>query len=150
MNDIETIINSYQPGNEATLIPLLQKIQERFRYIPPEAISMIAQQTGYSESQVYGVASFYSLFRFSQPGKHSIRICSGTACHVRHSTTIKTAFEYELGIKSGQTTHDGRFDLDTVACFGCCALGPVVTIDGQIYAQVTPTKARKLLKQYED
>jgi NADH:ubiquinone oxidoreductase subunit E len=130
------------------LIPLLQEIQDRAGYLSPESIQEVARHLQISENEVFGVASFYTQFRFNAPGRHTIKICLGTACHVRNGEKILEALERELKIKPGDTTPDGLFDLQRVACLGCCALAPVMQIDGQIYGRVTSSRLKKILEGY--
>jgi NADH-quinone oxidoreductase subunit E len=136
-------------GSESNLIPLLQKIQERFHYIPEEAVKKISDFLKISENQIFGVASFYTQFRFTEPGRHSIRVCMGTACHVKGGHVLSDAASRQLGIKAGQTTQDKKFDFQRVACLGCCALAPVVQIDQDIYSQMTVIKLHQLIDTYE-
>ena len=126
-------INNF-PAEEGSLIPLLQEAQAEYGYLKYEVIEKIADYLGLTSSQVYGVASFYSQFRFTEPAKHSICVCLGTACHVSGGETLVEAFERDLNIKPGESTADNKFDLNRVACLGCCALAPVVKIDNDIYS----------------
>jgi NADH-quinone oxidoreductase subunit E len=145
--------NKFENGHQheysrGDLIPLLQEIQDRAGYLSPESIQEVARLLQISENEVYGVASFYTQFRFNAPGRHTIKICLGTACHVRNGEKILEALERELKIKPGDTTPDGLFDLQRVACLGCCALAPVMQIDGQIYGRVTSSRLKKILEGY--
>ncbi len=145
---IQSILREY--GRERDeLIPILQGVQRRYGYIGPLAVRSIAQHLRITENQIYGVSSFYAQFRFTPPGRHSIRVCLGTACHVRGGATLLEMIERSLGIGCGETTPDGRFDVERVACLGCCALSPVVQIDGEIFSRVTVNKLTELLKGYE-
>jgi NADH-quinone oxidoreductase subunit E len=145
---IQSILREY--GRERDeLIPILQGIQKEFGYIGPETVFAISRYLRITENQVYGVSSFYAQFRFTAPGRHSIRVCLGTACHVRGGGTLLEMLERGLGIRCGETTPDGRFDLERVACLGCCALSPVVQIDKDIYSRITVNKLTELLKNYE-
>ena len=130
------------------LIPVLQKVQEELGYLPEEAISEIAQFLGLSKNEVYGVASFYAQFRFTRPGEHTVKVCLGTACHVRGGQRILDAVERELDVQPGGTTQDYKFSLERVACFGCCALAPVMVVDGTVSAKMTIDKAKKILAGY--
>jgi NADH-quinone oxidoreductase subunit E len=134
-------------GTPGELIPLLQSAQEHFGYIPRRAIKYIAEVTGKPESSIYGVITFYSQFRLTPMGKHIVRICVGTACHVSGAQIIVDAVQDELGIEVDGTTEDALFTLFTVACLGCCSLAPVMMVDGDTYGQLTPAKARKIIKQ---
>jgi NADH-quinone oxidoreductase subunit E len=136
-------------GEEGDLIPLLQRIQEKAGYISEEAVEHIARFLKISENQIFGVASFYSQFRFTKPGRNSIKVCQGTACHVRGARSLCEALQKELGISPGETTEDKRFDLQRVACLGCCALSPVLRINEDIYSRMTVVRLRKILDRYE-
>lgn len=141
---LEFLFNKY-PSHRSSLIPLLQEIQSLFGYIPESVVEKLAEYIGISPSEIYGVASFYTQFKFNPPGKHIIQVCQGTACHVRGSKMLIDVIKEELGIEPGQTTADGEYTLERVACIGCCALAPAVVIDGNVYAQVTPAKVRELI-----
>ncbi len=131
------------------LIPILQDVQKEFGYIAPESVKRISRYLKVSENQIYGVSSFYAQFRFTEPGRHGIKVCLGTACHVRGGATLLEMLERGLGISCGQTTDDKRYDLERVACLGCCALSPVVQIDRDIYSRMTVNRLTELLKEYE-
>ncbi len=135
-------------GQRGALVPVLQKVQEALGYLPEEAISEIAHFLRLSESEVYGVASFYAQFRFERQGEHTIKVCQGTACHVRGGPRILEAVERELNVQSGGTTDDYKFSLERVACFGSCALAPVMVVDNTVYGRMTVAKARKILAEY--
>lgn len=135
-------------GNEGDLIPVLQRVQERFGFISEEAVVHIAKYLRISENQVFGVASFYSQFRFVEPGRNSIKVCLGTACHVRGGQVLAEAVSRELKILPGQTTPDKRFDLQRVACLGCCALAPVVQINDDIHSRMAVVRLKKILAKY--
>ena len=136
-------------GQEGDLIPILQRAQETFGYIPKQAVRRISLFLRISENQIYGVASFYSQFRFTPPGRNSIKVCLGTACHVRGGQILCEAVERELDIQPGETTADGRYDLERVACLGCCALAPVVQINDDIYSRMTVIRLKEILDRYE-
>ena len=136
-------------GEEGDLIPILQRIQEKLGYISKDAVRRVSRFLKISENQIYGVASFYSQFRFTEPGRNSIKVCMGTACHVRGGQILGEAVERELDISPGQTTKDKRFDLQRVACLGCCALAPVVQINDDIYSQMTVIRLKEILDKYE-
>ena len=135
-------------GAPGELIPLLQSAQDHFGYIPRPAIAYIASVTGIPESDVYGVITFYGQFRLQPRGKYLVRACAGTACHVSGSRTIVEAIEDELGVEVGDTTEDGLFTLNTVACIGCCSLSPVMMINEDTHGRLTPAAARKILREY--
>jgi NADH-quinone oxidoreductase subunit E len=135
-------------GAPGELIPLLQSAQEHFGYIPRRAINYIAGVTGISESDIYGVITFYSQFRLQPMGKYVIRACAGTACHVSGAKLIRETIEDELGIEVGDTTEDGLFTLNTVACIGCCSLAPVIMINNDTHGRLTPASVRKIIRNY--
>jgi len=134
-------------GQHGTLIPILQKTQAELGYLTEDAVSEIANFLGISESQVYGVASFYAQFRFTRQGEHVIKVCQGTACHVRGSHRILEEVELELGIQPGGTTGDYKFSLERVACVGCCALAPVMVVDDNVHAKMTVAEAKKTIEK---
>lgn len=144
---LEQVLSPYV-GQRGALILVLQKVQAAFGYLPAEAISEIANSLSLSESDVYGVASFYALFRFERQGEHTVRVCQGTACHVRGARRILDSVEKELGIHCGETTQDYKFSLERVACFGACALAPVMVIDGTVSGKMTGSRAKKILDSY--
>lgn len=130
------------------LIPILQEIQERYGYLPREVLAELGRLTGIPASQIYGVATFYEQFHLEPRGRHTIRCCRGTACHVRNAPDVIDAVERELNIKAGETTEDMEFTFETVACLGVCALAPVVVVDGTYYGQMTPSGVRKVLADF--
>jgi len=135
-------------GRQVVLIPALQAVQEKFGYLPEVAMEEIGRLAGLSANVVYGVASFYSQFRFTKPGEHMIKICLGTACHVRGAASLVESLERELHIATGKTTPDGKFSLEEVRCFGSCALAPVIVVDSQVYGNVTTTKTKEILDEF--
>ncbi len=136
-------------GTPGDLIPILQSLQQKQGYISEEAVREISRFLKVTENHIFGVASFYSQFRFTPPGRHSIKVCLGTACHVRGGQILCQTLERELGVAPGQTTADRRFDLQRVACLGCCALAPVVAVDQDIYSRMTVVRLNKVLSRYE-
>jgi NADH-quinone oxidoreductase subunit E len=132
-------------GDRQELIPLLQEAQEKFRYLPAAVMKEIAGFLKISESTVYGVATFYAQFKLTPLGKKVIRVCRGTACHVRGSGKVLEEMEKQLGIKAGETTPDMEYTLETVACIGACALAPTMTIDGEVYGKMTTKKVAEVL-----
>jgi NADH:ubiquinone oxidoreductase subunit E len=149
LSRITDILARY-PANRGSLIPVLQDIQENFGYLSEEVVGELERLTGISANEIYGVATFYTQFRFSPPGQHTIQSCQGTACHVRGGRQILAELEQRLGVTAGRTTADGKFDLERVACIGCCALAPVVAVDGKVHAQMTVKKIPSVLSQYPD
>lgn len=149
LKQVQAIIDRYQ-GQRWSLIPLLQAIQDEFGYIPPGAISPIAASLGLFPSQVQGVITFYSQFYTSPRGRHIVRVCRGTACHVRGSKTILKLTRQRLGIAEGETTPDYKYSLETVACIGCCALAPNMVIGSTIYGKLNPRKLTAIFDQYQE
>ena len=135
-------------GHKVVLIPALQAVQDKFGYLPEVAMEEIGHVAGVSANVVYGVASFYSQFRFIKPGEHMIKICLGTACHVRGAAGLVESLERELKVETGKTTADGKFSLEEVRCFGSCALAPVIVVDDQVYGNVTTTKTKEILDEF--
>jgi NADH-quinone oxidoreductase subunit E len=135
-------------GERGTLIPFLQQVQAEVGYLPPPVMRRIAERMGVSPARVFGVASFYSQFRMEPVGNHIIRVCHGTACHVQGAGAITDAILDELGIAEGETTSDGMFTVEAVACLGCCSLAPVIMIDESTFGRLTPDSARKVVKEY--
>ncbi|HBF39339.1 MAG TPA: NADH-quinone oxidoreductase subunit NuoE [Firmicutes bacterium] len=135
---VNEIISRYGKLQSA-LIPILQEVQGEYRYLPEEILTYIATVMDLSPATVYGVATFYAQFSLEAKGKYVIKMCDGTACHVRGSESVKNTIQKRLGLASGkQTTPDMRFTLETVSCLGACGLAPVVMINDQIYGQMTP------------
>jgi NADH-quinone oxidoreductase subunit E len=137
-------------GIRSDLIPILQHAQDSLGYITEEAVRQISQKIRITENEIYGVATFYSQFRFQPPGEHHIQVCMGTACHVKGGQQLSISLEYQLDAKMGETTADGKYDLEQVACLGCCALAPVVKIDETIHSQLTVLKLRKVFDEDEE
>lgn len=131
------------------LITLLQSLQKREGYLSQEGIRAIAEYLKISENQIFGVASFYTQFRFKKPGQNRIRVCQGTACHVQGGDPLSHTLQKMLAIRPGETTRDGKFELEEVACLGCCAQAPVVEINGKIYAKMTAETLEKIIRRYE-
>ena len=136
-------------GDAGDLIPILQGIQGVSGFISEDAVRQVSRFLRVSENEIFGVASFYAQFRFTPPGRNSVRVCLGTACHVRGGQILIHALERELGIVPGQTTEDMRFDLQRVACLGCCALAPVVAVNNDIYSRMNVIRLRETLNEYE-
>jgi NADH-quinone oxidoreductase subunit E len=140
----ERILAGYS-RKKANLIPILQAVQGKLGYLPREAMAAIADYLMIPPVEVYGVVTFYNQFRLNPPGRHSVRVCLGTACHMKGGYITLDAWKRRLKINSGETTPDREFDLDTVACVGCCTMAPVSVVDGKPQAQVEPTKVDGLL-----
>lgn len=145
INEIQEIINR-ETRDSASLIAVLEAIQTRFRYLPPEALILACERLGVPLSQTYSVATFYNAFSLKPKGKHCLQVCMGTACHVRGSPQVLNQLETRLGIRAGATTRDRLFTLETVNCLGACALGPIVVADGEYSGQTTPQEADRLVK----
>ncbi len=130
---------------KGNVIPLLQKTQTLYGFLPTEAMRKIARVTGKTPAEIYGVATFYAQFRFTPMGEHVIKVCHGTACHVQGADSLDTVMETKLGAKPGENTKDGKFTIERVACLGCCSLAPVVMIDGEVYGNLTGDKLGKVI-----
>ncbi len=138
---------SHYSGQKEELIPILQEAQEQFRYLPEEVMRGIAKFLRLSESTVYGVATFYAQFKLTPTGRRIVRVCRGTACHVRGGARILSEVEKRLGIKPGETTDDLEYTLETIACFGSCALAPVMVIDKEVRGRMTTTEVGQILSE---
>ncbi len=145
VSEINDIINREAMG-DGSLIAALEEIQERYRYLPPEALILASERLGVPLSQAYSVATFYNAFSLKPKGKHCLHVCMGTACHVRGSPQVLDRIESKLGIKAGDTTRDHLFTLETVNCLGACALGPIVVTDEEYSGQMTVEKVDRLIK----
>jgi NADH-quinone oxidoreductase subunit E len=146
-NDLQNIIDKYA-SEKGALVPLLQEVQKNLGYISEDAVKMISRAMLISESEIYGVASFYAQFRFTEPAKHNIKVCLGTACHVRGGEPILNALENELGVGVGEITPDKQFEMERVACVGCCALAPVIVVDNEVYGRMVRKKTKEVLRRY--
>jgi NADH-quinone oxidoreductase subunit E len=133
-------------GAPGELIPLLQSAQNHFGYVPRRAIRYISGVTDVPESEVYGVITFYNQFRLRPMGRHAIRVCCGTACHVAGSRMLLDSLQEELGVETGETTEDGLFTLLTVACLGCCSLAPGMMVDDETQGRLTAASVRKIIR----
>ena len=146
--EILTALDRLGVTNESNLIALLQDVQEQFSYLPRFALEEISCRTGIPLSRVYGVVSFYTQFYTEPRGRHTIRCCSGTACHVKDAPRVLDSIERVLGIEEGQSTPDLRFYLETVACLCTCFLAPVMMIDNEYFGELTPERVEKVLSNY--
>ncbi len=144
---MDDILNRFAPSQKE-LIPILHAVQAQYGYIPKEAVAAIARFLSLSEGEIYGVLTFYRGFGLVPRGKILVTACLGTACHVRGGANVAAELERRLGIKAGETTPDRRFTLETVNCLGCCAIGPVVVIDGTYYSHVTTKRVDSILEKY--
>jgi NADH-quinone oxidoreductase subunit E len=143
---VAEILASYPPRRD-NLITVLQEIQDKDGYLSEAAVRALSGASGISENEIYGVATFYTHFRFQPPAEHTVHVCLGTACHVRGGHQLLHDFEERLNITAGEMTADHRFGLERVACVGCCALAPVVLVDGKVRANMKPKHVRGLLNQ---
>ena len=137
-------ILSHYTGKKDELIPILQEAQEQFRYLPSEVMQEIAKFLRLPESTVFGVSTFYAQFKLVPSGRRIVRVCRGTACHVRGGARILREVEKRLGLKPGETTEDWEYTLETVACIGACALSPTMTVDKETYGQMTTKKVAEI------
>ena len=147
-NKIQSIVKKHQ-GLKKNLIAILLDIQDAYHYLPPESLRGVADALGMPLIEIIGVATFYRAFSLTPRGKHTCLVCMGTACHVRGGPKILNEFERQLDVKAGDTTKDGQFTLETVACLGCCAIGPVVVIDEAYHGHATIRKVGSILKKYQ-
>ena len=142
---LEPVIKKYK-STRGNMIPLLQGAQNIYGYLPKEVFLKISEETGLQLSDMFGVASFYAQFRLKPVGKHIIKVCHGTACHVQNATAVSEALIDELNIADGETTEDGLFTLESVACLGCCSLAPVLMIGDDTYAKLDGKKSREVVR----
>ena len=143
---LRTVLCSFA-GSQEELIPILQKVQETFGYIPKEYMVDIAKFIRVPESKVFGTATFYAQFRFTPTGETRVMVCRGTACHVKGAPQVLSEIERRLGVKEGETTSDMKYSLDTVACIGCCSLAPCIMVNKKVEANMTPKKIGELFKK---
>jgi len=144
--DINAILDRFAASRE-NIIPILHAVQEAAGFLPPTSLTQIAEYLGLTESEVRGVATFYTRFKLKPVGKHCLRVCRGTACHVKGAGDVLAELEKKLGIKAGETSKDGSYSLETEACFGSCALAPVVVVDGNVAGRVEPAGVGELLRE---
>lgn len=146
--EVELVVEKEGTDREK-LIPILQGVQEKLGYLPKESMKLIAKALEIPAVEVYEVATFYNQFRLNPPGKHQVKVCMGTACHMTGGNIIMESFERRLEIKEGETTPDREYSLERVACVGCCALAPVVVVDDKVEAKVRPTRVDGILLGFE-
>ena len=146
---MDEIFEQYQ-GQPGTLIPVLQKAQDKYGYLPPEALSLIARKLGISVSKVYGVATFYAQFYLERRGRHILRLCDGTACHVKGTPILATAVEERFKVKMGETTEDGELTAEIIYCIGSCALAPVAVLDGEVLGRLRQSALLKKVTKHMD
>jgi NADH-quinone oxidoreductase subunit E len=147
---IDHLFKEYPNAGKDALIPILQKIQETEGYLSQSAIEEVGRQLRLPASKIYGVATFYNQFRFEPLGKYHVQVCRGTACHVLGSATVQEELEKILRIKPGQTTRDGLFSLEVVACIGACGLAPVICVNGEFHAKVTRESLKSIVEEYRN
>ncbi len=147
LSKVNDILSRYEK-KEASLIPVLQEVQGIFGYLPEQALARIGQDLRIALSRIYGVATFYAQFYLSPRGRHTVRVCRGTACHVRGGKSVLKAVQQVLGVGEGETTEDSKFTFETVACLGACALAPVLLVDKNYYGKLTAARVEQVLKQY--
>ncbi len=145
---ITNIYSNYSKNDRSSLIPILQDIQEEIGYLPESELKRAAEFIGIPLSTVYGVATFYNQFRLTPLGKNIIRVCRGTACHVKNSANILQALETELRIKAGETTRDKLFTLETVACIGACSIAPVISVNDEYFGRLNVKDIPKIITKY--
>jgi NADH-quinone oxidoreductase subunit E len=145
--DIAEILDRHTEAGRDSLIPILQEIQEAHGYLSPEAVEAVGRRLKLPASKVYGVATFYNQFRFQPKGRYHVMVCRGTACHVKGSLKALESAQKLLKLKPGQTSRDRLFSLEVVACMGACGLAPVVSVNGEFYAKVTPRKLGEIIQE---
>ena len=145
-NPVDLIVDKYQEKRTA-LISILHDVQDRYKYLPDEALKMVASRLRMDINEIYGVATFYKSFTLTPQGKHSITLCLGTACHVRGGPKILRELKGLLYIEPGQTTADRQFSLNVVNCLGVCAIGPVMMVDRKFYGEMNPIRAKKIIEK---
>lgn len=145
---IDSVLEKYRGAGRDSLIPLLQEVQEIYGHLSRESVTIIGKHLNLPASKIYGVATFYNQFRFTAPGKFHVQVCRGTACHVIGSAEVLESISRELDIKPGETSRDGLFSLEVVACIGACGLAPVIAINGEFHAKVQPKDVKNIIKSY--
>lgn len=149
MSNIEIILNNHKTAGRDSLIPILQEIQVAEGFLSRPSITEVGKHLNIPVSKIYGVATFYNQFRFEPYGTYNIQVCRGTACHVLGSATVLQELEKNLKIKAGQTTRDGMFSIEVVACIGACGLAPVISINGEFFAKVTSQGIKEIIENYK-
>ncbi len=148
--DIAPILEKYPEAKRDALIPIMQEVQDTHGYLSRSAIVQIGEHLSLPASKIYGVATFYNQFRFQPLGRNHVQVCRGTACHVKGSLAVFDALRQELNVAAGETTRDGMFSLEVVACIGACGLAPVICINGEFFANLTPAKVREIINTYRE
>jgi NADH-quinone oxidoreductase subunit E len=144
---MDPIFERYQ-DQKGTLIPILQKTQDIYGYLPPQTLQLISDRLGVALSNVYGVATFYSQFYLESRGRHILRLCDGTACHVKGTPTLVAAIEEEFNVRPNETTEDGELTMEIVYCLGSCALAPLATLDGQVLGRMRARTLKQRVKKH--
>ncbi|MCF7790511.1 MAG: NADH-quinone oxidoreductase subunit NuoE [Victivallales bacterium] len=144
------IFSKYRGSKRDSLIPLLQEIQHELGFLSKDSVARVGGLLNLPTSKIYGVATFYNQFRFQPYGKYHIQVCRGTACHVKGSANVLSALEAMLNIKAGETTRDGMFSIEVVACIGACGLAPVISINGEFHANLVPSDIEKIIGSYKN
>jgi len=148
--EIDEILQRHPNAGRSSLIPILQEVQEAQGYVSKDAVVQIGRHLDLPAAKVYGVATFYNQFRFAPPGKFHVQVCRGTACHVKGSAGLLEAIQQILKIKPGETTRDGLFSLEIVACIGACGLAPVISVNGECYAKLTVEAVKGIIDEYRE
>ena len=146
--ELSTIVEKYKDV-KGNVILILQEIQEKYQFLPEDILEETSNAVKVPLSEFYGVATFYSQFKFTKPGKYQIKVCHGTACHINDARMISETIVDELSIEAGETSEDGKFSLDEVACLGCCSLAPVIMINDRVFGDLDAKKLRKVIKEYK-
>ena len=146
--DVDTVLERYPNATRDALIPILQDVQQEHGYLSRDAVVRIGKHLRLPASKIYGVATFYNQFRFQPQGRNHVQVCRGTACHVKGSAAILEAVKRELKVEPGQTSRDGEFSLEVVACIGACGLAPVICVNGEFHAGVTTKSVASILDSY--
>lgn len=147
--EVAEILETRNGAKRDSLIPILQEIQENEGFLSEKSVAEVGRKLGIPTSKIYGVATFYNQFRFEPKGMYHIQVCRGTACHVLGSATVLAQIEKKLKVKSGQTTRDGQFSIEVVACIGACGLAPVIAVNGEFHAKVTPESLAQIIDNYK-
>jgi len=149
-NTLDEILQQFPQAGRDSLIPILQAVQESKGFLSEDSVVQVSNYLKVPASKIFGVATFYNQFRFTQPGKFHVMVCRGTACHVLGSATVLEEVEKQLQLKPGQTTKDKRFSLEVVACIGACGLAPVININGEFHAKVTADSIKSIFETYRN
>jgi NADH-quinone oxidoreductase E subunit len=150
MNDVDSVLKKHPRAGRDALIPILQEVQEKQGYLSREAVTRISKHLNLPATKIFGVATFYNQFRFQPKGKYHLMVCRGTACHVKGSSRVLEMAQKLLKLKPGQTSRDLLFSLETVACMGACGLSPVMNLNGEFFAKVTPQKLVKIIQECKE